>query len=177
MPVYTVHAPVAGGTEVRNAADRFLFVRDGFHFWAFVLGPLWLAWHRLWLALLGYVGVMAGVEFALSRLHAGAGTHFTVMLLIALLMGFEAASLRRWTVSRRNWRQLDVVVADDEETAERRFFDRWASRKRHAGDDQRAVDRGAPPPTRDNPGTSYSQPPSAPHSDIIGLFPQPGASR
>src|ERR1700761_6700090 len=43
MPVYTVHAPVAGGTEARSATDRFVFVRDGFYFWAFLLGPVWLA--------------------------------------------------------------------------------------------------------------------------------------
>jgi hypothetical protein len=97
------------------------------------------------------------------------------MLLIAWLMGFEAASLWRWTVSRRKWRQLDVVVADDEETAERRFFDRWTARQRNAGNDQRAVDRGAPPPTRDIPGQAFSRPPSSPQGDIIGLF--PGASR
>ena len=57
-------------------------------------------------------------------------TMFCANLLLALLMGFEAASLRRWTVSRRNWRQLDIVVADDEETAERRFFDRWTAKQR-----------------------------------------------
>jgi hypothetical protein len=176
MPVYTVHAPLADGTDARRATDRFVFVRDGFHFWAFVLGPLWLAWHRLWLALLGYVAMMVGVAVTLSLLHAGAGTRFVVLLLIAWLMGFEAASLWRWTVSRRRWRQLDVVVADDEETAERRFFDRWTSRQRNAGDDQPAVDRGAPPPTRNIPGQAFSRPPS-PHGDIIGLFPQPGAPR
>ena len=177
MPVYTVHAPVVNGAEARNAADGFAFVRDGFHFWAFVLGPLWLAWHRLWLALLGYVVMMVGVAVSLSLLRAGAGTRFTVLLLIALLMGFEAASLWRWTVSRRKWRQLDVVVADDEETAERRFFDRWTSRQRNVGTDQPAVDRGAPPPTRNIPGQAFSRPPPLPHSDVIGLFPQPGASR
>ncbi|MEA2896596.1 MAG: hypothetical protein QOJ84_2211 [Bradyrhizobium sp.] len=177
MPVYTVHAPVADGMEARSAADRFVFVRDGFHFWAFLLGPLWLAWHRLWLALIGYIAIMVGVVVALSLLRAGAGTRFTVLLLIALLMGFEAASLWRWTVSRRKWRQLDVVVADDEETAERRFFDRWTSRQRNIANDQPAVDRGAPPPTRDIPGRAFSRPPSSPHGDIIGLFPQPGASR
>jgi hypothetical protein len=176
MPVYTVHAPVTDAADARRVADRLLFVRDGFHFWAFLLGPLWLAWHRLWLALLGYVTMMVGVEVGLSQLNAGAGTRFTVMLLIALLMGFETASLWRWTASRRKWRQLDVVVADDEETAERRFFDRWMSRQRNAGNDQPAVDRGAPPPTRDIPGRAFSQPPSA-QSAIIGLFPQPGASR
>ena len=58
-------------------------------------------------------------------------------------MGFEAASLQRWTLSRRNWRQLDIVVADDEESAERRFFDRWTARQRGLTNDQWAVDRGA----------------------------------
>ena len=87
-----------------------------------------------------------------SLLRAGAGTRFTVMLLIALLMGFEAASLWRWTVSRRKWRQLDVVVADDEETAERRFFDRWTSRQRNSGNDQPAVDRGGAAADAGHPG-------------------------
>ena len=52
MPVYTVHAPVMNGDGVR-ATDRFAFVRDGFHVWAALLAPIWLAWHRLWLALIG----------------------------------------------------------------------------------------------------------------------------
>jgi hypothetical protein len=177
MPVYTVHAPVADGTEVRSAADRFVFVRDGFHFWAFVFGPLWLIVHRLWLALLGYIAISAASAVTLSLLYAGAGTRFAVTLLIALLVGFEAASLWRWTLSRRKWRQLDIVVADDEETAERRFFDRWTASQRAFSNDQPAVDRGAPPPTRDVPGQAFSRPPPPPHNDIIGLFPQPGASR
>jgi hypothetical protein len=100
-----------------------------------------------------------------------------VTLLIALLMGFEAASLRRWTLSRRKWRQLDVVVADDEEAAERRFFDRWTAQRHILNNDQPAVDRGAPPPTREVPGQAFSRPPASPHGDIIGLFPQPGGSR
>src|SRR5258708_38527534 len=46
MPIYTVHAPTADTAGIA-ATDRFAFVRDGFHFWAALLGPLWLAWHRL----------------------------------------------------------------------------------------------------------------------------------
>lgn len=177
MPVYTVHAPVAAGPDARSATDKFVFVRDGFYFWAFLLGPFWLAWRKLWLALLGYVIVVSVAAIPLVVFQAGGGTRFAVMLLIALLMGFEAASLRRWTLSRRKWRQLDIVVADDEETAERRFFDRWASDRRGFANDQLAVDRGGPPPTRDIPGQSFSRPPPLPHDGIIGLFPQPGASR
>jgi hypothetical protein len=176
MPVYTVHAPVTNGAD-SAATDRFAFVRDGFHFWAAVLGPVWLAWHRLWLALTGWIVLMAAIDVAMVRLGVGSGAIFLADLLLALLLGFEAASLKRWTLSRRHWRQLDIVVADDEEAAERRFFDRWTAKQRSLSNDQAAVDRGAPPPTRDIPGQPFSRPPPLPRDEIIGLFPEPGGSR
>ena len=136
MPVYTVHAPVANGADL-PATDRFVFVRDGFHFWAAVASVIWLLWHRLWLALIGWIVLMIAIQFGMSALGASRGTIFVVDVLIAILMGFEAASLRRWTLSRRKWRQLDIVVADDEELAERRFFDRWTAPAARA--DQRSI--------------------------------------
>jgi hypothetical protein len=174
MPVYTVHAPVGSNADFR-ATDRFAFVRDGFHLWAAVLGVVWLAWHRLWLALIGWIVLMTVLDVGMVRLGVSGGAVFLVDALLALLMGFEAASLRRWTLSRRKWRQLDIVVADDEEAAERRFFDRWTAKQRALSNDQSAVDRGGPPPTRDIPGQAFSRP--LPQSEIIGLFPEPGASR
>jgi Protein of unknown function (DUF2628) len=176
MPVYTVHAPVTRDTGIA-ATDRFAFVRDGFHFWAFVLGPVWLAWHRLWLALFGWIVLLAVVDIGMMRLGPGRMAMVWANVLLALLLGFEAASLWRWTLSRRNWRQLDIVVADDEESAERRFFDRWTANQRALSNDQLAVERGAPPPTRDIPGQPFSKAPPASQSEIIGLFPEPGASR
>jgi hypothetical protein len=175
MPVYTVHAPTADNADIA-ATDRFAFVRDGFRFWAALFGPLWLAWHRLWLALIGWIVVMIAIEVGLAKLGAGGTAIFFINVLIALLMGFEASSIRRWTLSRRNWRQLDIVVAGNEESAERRFFDRWTAKQRLIND-QSAVDRGAPPPTRDIPGQPFSKPPPLPRSEIIGLFPEPGAPR
>src|SRR3984893_9734972 len=108
MPVYTVHAPTATDAGVR-ATDRFAFVRDGFHFWAAVFGPLWLIWHRLWLALLGWIVVTLAVDVGLAKFGAGGTAILLANVLIALLMGFEAPSLERWTLSRRNWRQLDLL--------------------------------------------------------------------
>ena len=176
MPVYTVHAPVAYGADLA-ATDKFVFVRDGFHFWAAVASVIWLIWNRLWLALIGWIALTLAIGFGMNALGATRGAIMFVDLLLAILMGFEAATLQRWTLSRRKWRQLDIVVADDEESAERRFFDRWTAKQRGLTNDQWAVDRGAPPPTRDIPGQAFSRPPPLPHSDIIGLFPQPGASR
>ena len=176
MPVYTVHAPVTNGADL-IATDKFAFVRDGFHFWAAVAGVIWLAWHRLWLALIGWIVLLLAVNIGLAWLGVGSRTIFFIDVVLALLLGFEAASLRRWTLSRRKWRLLDIVVADDEEAAERRFFDRWTARHRVTSDSY-SVDRGGPPPTRNVPGQPFSKPPPPiPQGGIIGLFPEPGGSR
>ena len=177
MPVYTVHAPVANGAHLA-AADKFVFVRDGFHFWAAVACVVWLAWHRLWLALIGWLVLTFAIDFALAKLGIGRGAILLVDLVLMVLIGLEAATLQRWTLSRRKWRQLDVVVADDEELAERRFFDRWTGRQRGLSNDHYTVDRGGPPPTRNVPGQSFSKPPPPlPQGGIIGLFPEPGGPR
>ena len=65
MPVYTVHAPAGDGADLR-ATDRFAFVRDGFHVWATLLGVVWLAWHRLWLALIGWIVLMAAIDVGMA---------------------------------------------------------------------------------------------------------------
>jgi len=173
MPVFTVHAPRADDDELQSAApERFRFVRDGFYVWAFVFGPFWLLYRRLWLALLGYVLVTVALAYTLTVLQAGSGTRMLVMLLIATLLGLEAGSLWRWTLTRRGWQQVGVTVGDDRETAERRFFDRWAPAQPHQLSFTLPVDRGAPPPTR-----SIPLPASSIHGDIVGSFPRPGGLR
>jgi Protein of unknown function (DUF2628) len=176
MPVYTVHAPTANDADL-SATDKFVFVRDGFHVWAMIFGPLWLVWNRLWLATIGWIIAVVALDLVLVKLGVGRMGIFGANGLVAILMGLEAASLQRWTLSRRNWRQLDTVVGDDEEAAERRFFDRWPAGKRGSAFDPLAVDRGAPPPTRDVPGQPFSKPPPLPQGGIIGLFPEPGGQR
>jgi hypothetical protein len=176
MPVYTVHAPAGNGADLA-ATDQFTFVRDGFHFWAAVLTVIWFAWHRLWLALIGWIALTIAIQFGLVALGVSNGAILFADVLIAILTGLEAASLQRWTLSRHRWRQLDTVVADNEESAERRFFDRWTAKQRGLTNDQWAVDRGAPPPTRNIPGQPFSKPPPLPQGGIIGLFPEPGGSR
>ena len=166
MAVYTVHAPLA--PDLRDETEKFVFVRDGFHTWAMLLGPFWLVWHRLWLVLLGYLVIGAAVAGVLALVGAPSGVRALVLVLLALLMGFEAASLRRWSYSRGKWQQIDFVVADDEEKAERRFFDRWTSAD---GDIHR-------PPSYHVPMSSNQPRATAVGSQgIIGLFPEPGGSR
>jgi hypothetical protein len=163
MPTYTVHAPPSRNG---SAADpqRFVFVRDGFHFWAFLLTPLWLLAKRLWLVFIGYLIVMALVEAAFYFLKLPDGSQLVIELLVGVLVGLEASTLQRWTYARRKWTTLGLVTGDDQEEAERRFFAQWV---------ERVGDEPVGPPSRS------SMAPAAPmtraDNDIIGLFPQPGA--
>ena len=166
MPTYTVHAPPPRAGETASDPQRFVFVRDGFYVWAFVLAPLWLLFRRLWLVLLGYLVVNALVGGILYLLGVSGSFRVLASALIALLLGFEAATLWRWTLTRRRWQTLGFVIADDEENAERRFFSEWARRA------------SSPAPSAP-PQPQYSTPvrrgpPSG--SDVIGLFPEPGGS-
>ena len=164
MPVYTVYGPpLRGNDTAADNPDRFVFVRDGFAFWAFLLAPLWMIWRRLWLVFLIYVAGSIALQFGLGWIGAPSGVKFMVGVLIALLIGFEGASLRRWTLGRRKWINHGVVVAEDIEAAERRFFDAWIK------DD--AVTPG--PPLAATP--VYTMPPSPlqEKQPIIGLFPEP----
>lgn len=165
MTIYTVHAPPPKADETAPDPERFVFIRDGFGFWAFVLAPLWILWRRLWLVLLFYVAIIALLEGALWFIRANPTTRGVVVLLVSLLVGLEAASLRRWTLQRRGWRQLGVVAGDNCESAERRFFDTWVA---HVSVSQTPV---APPPNSPNMSSTMRVPQDA--SDIIGLFPEP----
>src|SRR5262245_52105247 len=162
MPVYTVHEPPrrANDDDLIAHTSRFQFVRDGFHFWAFLLAPLWMLRHRMWLEFIVYLLLVGGLTFALRRLGIEETAGAWVALLLALLIGMEAPSLRRWKLSRRGFEYRGVVVADDLEIAERRFFDGWM-----ASDETPAA----------SPPTSFLHPGGTPASDVLGLFPQPEA--
>jgi predicted lipid-binding transport protein (Tim44 family) len=168
MPTYTVHAPPPRAGETTSDPQRFVFVRDGFHFWAFLLAPLWLLAHRLWLALIGYVAASALLGGLFYLLGAPDGLRFLGSLLVALLIGFEAASLRRWTLARRGWRALGFVVGDDAENAERRFFAEWTGRPATPLAPPAAAEPNYAAPVRRGAPTG---------SDVIGLFPEPGNQR
>jgi uncharacterized protein DUF2628 len=169
MAVYTVHQPPLKKFEAAPDPERFAFVRDGFSFWAFLLGPLWMLWHRMWLVLLGYIAVAVVMQIGLRSVGASGGAASFAAFMLALLVGLEAGTLRRFTLGRRSWRNVGTIVGSDRETVEQRFFDSWVRGETIAP---------LPPPLTPPSAPAASVQRSAnPAPDVIGLFPQPGAHR
>jgi Protein of unknown function (DUF2628) len=164
MAIYTVHEPPLKKDESEPSLDRFVFVRDGFYFWAFLLTPLWMLRHRLWLVLVCYILIMSALNIILHMFNASSTVTVAASVLVALLAGFEGGTLRRFTLARRGFKPVGLVVGDDRDSAERRFFDSWM--------------RGE---TLYTPSPPVAAAPvllrASPHPEVIGLFPEPGASR
>ena len=138
-----------------------MFVRDGFYFWAFLLAPLWMLLHRLWLVLLAIV-VVVGVDGAAALCRRVRRRSFVI----------GAADRRCWSASRRHAAALDAGAArlDERRRCHRRrsrsrrarFFarlDATRDARPHAGAARRRA--GSPPSARA----------AAVASDVIGLFP------
>jgi hypothetical protein len=169
MPVYTVHEPPVRGPGVLADPARFAFVRDGFYWWAFLLTPLWMLRHRLWLALALYLVLAIGIEAAMHVFGASATVMSLVIILISLLAGLEGGTLRRFGLRRRRWEMIGVVAGADLEDAERRFFDAWVRRMPTGAP-------GVPPPLVAGVPPAGGAPPTAYSSGVIGLFPEPGGT-
>jgi Protein of unknown function (DUF2628) len=169
MSVYTVHEPPSRAGTAAADVERFAFVRDGFSWWAFLFAPLWMLRHRMWLVLIGYVVVAGVIETPVRMSGAPALAASLIGILLGFLVGLEAGTLRRFTLNRRGWKNLGVVSGDDLEDAERRFFDAWLRRANSPSSGPHAPTPGpasAAPNRRGPLGT-----------DVIGLFPEPGAPR
>ena len=155
MAVYSVFEPPERGNDAAGHAEQFAFVRDGFSVAAFFLGPIWMVWHRLWLVLVGYVGIVVVLAIAMQTIRANHDVGALAGLMVSVLVGLEAVSLRRWTLMRRGFRDRGIVVANDPEGAERRFFAAWL-----------------PHQTPDPAPAPRLRPASA--TEVVGLFPGPG---
>jgi hypothetical protein len=163
MAAYSVFAPPLSHAGAEGA-ERFKFVRDGFSWLAFILGPIWMLFHRLVLVVILWLAIVFLLGAAMRLFGVPSATAALVFLLLAFLTGLEASTLQSWTLKRRGWREVGIVVADELEAAEQRFFDELCHHD--------PVGPGPPLPARiamlDRAHGG---------ADVIGLFPEPRGSR
>ena len=77
MLTFTVHEPPDPPADRIDRAEKLVFVKDGFSWAAALFGPLWMIFHRLWWALLGFVLIAGGLQLSACsspRTSAGSGS-------------------------------------------------------------------------------------------------------
>ena len=154
LRTYTLHVPELAMRGDAHALDAAKIVPDGFSWPAFAFTVLWFLFHRLWEAALIVLVGLAAVAFAGSALGLTRAAGTGIALLASVLVGFEASSLRRWTLARRGFALRDAVVARDSAEAEARLLARWLD------------PASLPPPRPPFPGGPVRR-----AEPVIGLFP------
>ncbi len=103
--------------------EHLVCVREGISVWAFLLGPVWALYHRLWLTGAGLVTVQVLV-FQLTEAGgmSAAGSQALSVLLSAGLALF-GHDLVRARLERKGYACVDVVIADTQARALLRFLD------------------------------------------------------
>jgi hypothetical protein len=174
VKTYLVFEPAGGGRDAATAADM-IFLREKFSWPALFFAPLWMLWHRLWLALLVWLLAITVLAAAAYGLDLNPWSTALVLSIPTLIVAFEAAELRRRKLLRGGYRDAGVAIGRDLDEAERRFFADWVTATP-------AAERpSAPPPRRPSvpsaaPAT-FAPATSAAPASIVGLFPQPGGGR
>jgi hypothetical protein len=165
VKTYVVLEP-AGGSRNAEAADAVRFVREKFYWSGLLFTPLWLVWHGLWLALCGWFVAAAAIAALAYALGLNQTASAIALLLPSLVVAFEGAELRRRKLMRAGFRNAGVVIGEDLEDAERRFFADW--KLRIAESNSAAIQQRPVAP-------QVMQP--QPAKGVIGLFPEPGGGR
>lgn len=112
-------------TGTADAAGRALnteFVKEGFCWPAFVLGPLWLALYRLWKPLALVATGVGLAEVLLWALGADGQAMAIPVLVTHMLIGFEASDIRRWQLELNGYQETSVIGAASLDECELRHF-------------------------------------------------------
>ncbi len=128
MKTYLVFEP----ENTQDAAECAEFVREKFSWPAFFFTPLWLLVKRLWLALVLWCAAIVLIACGVYFLRINGPVSAAVLLLPSLVVAFEGAQLQRFRLLQHGYRETDVVIADDLESAERRYFARRKPAPRRA---------------------------------------------
>lgn len=98
MPSFAIYArpqgPDSFDSEIELVADRFSFA-------AFLVPPVWCVWHGLWAALAVVLAAAVALVFVAWAVNSSMAVWLAV--LAALLLGFEASSVRERSLKARKW--------------------------------------------------------------------------
>ena len=104
-------------------------MRDGFSLLAFLVPPLWLLWHRLWIEAALAVAALV-LAAGLPKLTGFAVAAPLLSLLVSIYVGLEGNALRIAALRRRGWREWGVVEAGNLDDAETHYAVRNSRRRR-----------------------------------------------
>ena len=109
--------------EAPEPTDRLVLLKEGFTFWAFIFGPVWLLAKRQWVLLLGFIVCAVVTRLAVALFDLPLLTFVVIALFLHVMLGYHANDLRAWRLKRRGYRYAGVLAAESPMHAQRRYYE------------------------------------------------------
>lgn len=171
MATYLVFEP-ADGARTQANAERVVFLREKFSVFAFIFTPFWLLRYRLWLAFLVWLVAFGVITISGNLLGLGPYASLAASFFPSLLFGLEAVNLRGRKLLRKGYRDAGVVIAEDLETAELRFFETWKNAPAPVAPERSDYPHAPNTALPAFPDTKFAL--ASAEQNVIGMFPIPG---
>lgn len=145
--------------------DRdIVFIRDNFRWLGFLVPPLWLLWHRLWLEALVAFAVLIGIN-AVAASGLVAPIFGWLSVIVSLFVGLEGPAMRVAGLRRRGYAETMAVTADNLDEAEIRYLGSLDDIETDAEPAPLVLPALGRPPVASHSGA---------HAPALGLFSYPG---
>lgn len=121
MTVYSIfEKPQEKAAKRRVRFNPPVAIADRFSWFAAVLPPLFALAHGLWLLLIFWIALVAGLGY-IGRIIGGEAA-FALYILVAVFLGFEASAFRRDSLLLRGYQWRGDMVARGADLAERDYL-------------------------------------------------------
>ena len=125
MIVFTVYEPPQTSGDRADRAERLTFIKGSFVWSAAILPAVWLLFKRLWLELFAFIALVAVLTWGIEATGAPAALGALLLVIVQIVLGYEAGALQGAALERRGWRFAGTVAGRDRLECERRFLENW----------------------------------------------------
>ncbi|MDX1975256.1 MAG: DUF2628 domain-containing protein [Rickettsiales bacterium] len=122
--IYTVHVK----PSIPHAAEKPIFVLEGFNLYGFIFTGLWALYQRLWLQTILLVLTYALLSALVKQHMLGMASAGIIQFAIQVFVGLQANDWIRAKLTRKGYIVADVSVADNLLRAEQRYFERYIAK-------------------------------------------------
>jgi hypothetical protein len=125
LVVFNVYEPPNASGDRIDRAEKLVFVKDGFQWWAALFPAVWFLIKGLWLEFVAFVAGAGILAWLFETIGADSTASGVVFLVVQVLIGFEAGLIYSSSLERRGWQLQGTVTGRRQADCERRFLESW----------------------------------------------------
>ncbi|MBN8532229.1 MAG: DUF2628 domain-containing protein [Alphaproteobacteria bacterium] len=120
LALYTVHIRA----DAPRALEDPVFIHEGFSWGAFLFGPFWAFYHRLWLPGFLLLAALVAADLTITALELSEASYSVLQISLGFIAGLWGNDWWRAGLKKRGYTMADIVSGESLTRAEQRFFDR-----------------------------------------------------